>query len=78
MTDKIAGFHVTLNLPADAEEIIQEERKRRQNQTGYKSPRGVIVADALRFYKSRDTTTTTPISVKRKRERKRERKRRAA
>jgi hypothetical protein len=71
MTDKIAGFHVTLNLPADAEEIIQEERKKRQNETGYKSPRGVIVADALRFYKSQKTTitTTTPISVKRKRKR---------
>ena len=44
------GHHVTLTLPADVEDLIQEQRQRLKQSTGYKPPRGIVIAEAIRAY----------------------------
>lgn len=44
------GYHVTLTLPADVEELIQKERQRQKQRTGYKPPRGIIISEAIRAH----------------------------
>ena len=51
MVDKSRlGYQVTVLLPADVEELIQKERARQKQANGYKPPRGIIIAEAIRAY----------------------------
>ena len=51
MGDRIRiGHHVSLTLPADVEELIQRERQKQKHATGYKPPRGIIIAEAIRAH----------------------------
>jgi hypothetical protein len=51
------GYHVTLTLAPDVEQIIQEQRKKYQEETGFKPPRGVIIGDAVRGFYGANTAT---------------------
>jgi hypothetical protein len=44
------GHRISLTLPPDVDDIIQRERQKLQNHAGYKPPRGVIIAEAIRAY----------------------------
>lgn len=49
MVDKKLRF-VTLTLPADVEQLIQQQRTYEKQRTGYKPPRGIIIAEAVRAH----------------------------
>jgi hypothetical protein len=62
---KVAGYHVTVDLPIDVERIIQSQRKKQKQQNRWTPTRGAIISEAVRgFY---GTLTSTSERVKRKR-----------
>jgi len=63
---KVAGYHVTVDLPIDVERIIQAQRKKQKQQNRWTPTRGAIISEAVRgFYGN--TVSTTSERVKRKR-----------
>ena len=67
MVDKIRlGYHVTLTLPADVEQLIQQERQRQKQRTGYKPPRGIIISEAVRAHLSANGAKPKPSAKPKK------------